>query len=367
MKYLRLIAILLMALPIIGFAQNNETSDLEILDGNNDGIINPYEALDVLLLMQKEAKGDLKLKDLKKAIDAYEKESNDEVNDILKELDANKNGIVEFSEVDDEEFLMFLLMMDTDKSESVTKKEMNDFNFEDAFFLSDKEIKKEIKNNFNEFSKTDIIVLSELNDTIRVNFEEWDLNRNGLLTKQEAFDFVKADNSPAFFTVVGDTAFMKGVINSSTPARVLELVFEHPNVKTISMINVPGSIDDVSNLRASLYVHQFELNTYLSETSSVASGGTDFFLAGKERTVKSGAKIGVHSWGGGAKAATELSKNHKAHKKYLNYYRIVNIPEEFYWYTLEAAPAKSIHFMTEDEIELFKIRTKYKKGIENEH
>ena len=84
---------------------------------------------------------------------------------------------------------------------------------------------------------------------------------------------------------------------------------------------------------------------------------SDFFLAGKERTVAKGAKIGVHSWSGGAKPATELSKNHKAHKKYLDYYNIMNIPDEFYWYTLDAAPAGDIHFMTEEEIEKYKIKT----------
>ena len=89
----------------------------------------------------------------------------------------------------------------------------------------------------------------------------------------------------------------------------------------------------------------------------IASGGTDFFLAGKHREVAEGAKIGVHSWAGGTKAATDLPKRHKAHKKYLNYYNQVNIPEDFYWYTLDAAPAESIHNMTEEEIMKYRIRT----------
>jgi hypothetical protein len=94
------------------------------------------------------------------------------------------------------------------------------------------------------------------------------------------------------------------------------------------------------------------------DSNKVASGGTDFFLAGRERTVVNGAMIGVHSWGGGPKAATELPKKHRAHKKYLEYYRAIDIPEEFYWYTLDAAPASDIHFMTEEEIIKYKIRTK---------
>jgi hypothetical protein len=34
----------------------------------------------------------------------------------------------------------------------------------------------------------------------------------------------------------------------------------------------------------------------------------------------------------------------------LNYYKVVGIPQAFYWCTLEAAPASDIHIMTEDEI-----------------
>ena len=358
MKYLKKLAIILMTLPFMGIAQNNEISDLKILDSNQDGIINPYEALDVILLIQKESKGDLRLKDLKKTLNEYEKDSKDELNDIMKELDANKNGVIEFSEVDDKEFMMYLSMMDVDKSESVTKTELYNFNFEDAFFLNDKELKKEIKNIFNEYTKSEIIDLNKLNDTIRVYFEEWDLNRDGQVNKTEAFDYMKPNNMPVSFEIKANVAYMKGVICASTPAKVLELMFEYPNVKTIEMIHVPGSIDDVSNLRASLYVHQFGLNTHLNDRSIIASGGTDFFLAGKERTVMQGAKIGVHSWGGGTKPATELSKNNKAHKKYIDYYKIVNIPTDFYWYTLEAAPANDIHFMTEEEIKKYKVRTK---------
>jgi len=351
-----LIAIWLLALPIIGIAQNKQPSDFEIFDSNKDGLINPYEAFDILLMMRKDSKEDISLKNISKLTVKIKKEQNQESLDLLKDVDKNGNDIIEFSEVDDE-ILSFLVLMDKDKSKSVTKQEMFNFNIEDALFLNDKNIKKEIKQIFKEFAKTETIVLNELNNTIRADFEKWDLNRNEQVSKQEAYDYMKADNTPVAFKIDGNIAYMTGVITASTPAKVLELVFEHPNVKTIEMIHVPGSIDDVSNIRASLYVHQFELNIRLNERSIIASGGTDFFLAGKERTVAKGAKIGVHSWSGGSKPATELSKKHKAHKKYLDYYRIVNIPDEFYWFTLEAAPAHDIHFMTEEEIEIYKIRT----------
>ena len=66
MKYIKLIAICLMASPIMGIAQNKQTSDFEILDSNQDGLINPYEALDVLLMMSENNKKDIRLKDISK-------------------------------------------------------------------------------------------------------------------------------------------------------------------------------------------------------------------------------------------------------------------------------------------------------------
>ena len=357
MKNIKILAICLLALPFIGIAQNKQSSNFGILDSNQDGLINPYEALDVLLLMRKESKEDLRLDDITELVKEAKEVQNQEVLDLLKDLDENKNDIIEFSEAN-EEVLSMLKYMDMDKNKEVTKQELLQFNFEDAFFLSEKEIEKEVKYLFKDVSKSKNIVLKDLADENSVELEEWDRNKDGQVERQEAYDYLKADNSPAIFRVEGEIAMMTGVICSSTPAKVLELIFEHPQVNTIEMIHVPGSIDDVSNLRASLYVHQFGLNISLNQNSIIASGGTDFFLAGKERTVVKGAKIGVHSWSGGSKAATELSKKHKAHQKYLDYYRIVNIPDSFYWYTLEAAPADDIRFMTEEEIQLYKIRTK---------
>lgn len=357
MKYILFIAVCLISLANIGFAQKKQISDFAILDANKDGLINPYEAFDMLLTIQK-GKKSVRLNKFSSQMKKMQEEEAEEMQEMFSELDKNKNGQVEFDEAEkEEEVFEFVVLMDKDNSKSVSKDEMMSFNFEEAFLLSDKDVKREIKSLFREYTKTDFIVLSQLHDSVRRHIEEWDKNADGQVSKEEAYYFMKANNTPVSFKVEGDVAYMTGVITSSTPAKVLELIFEHSEVKTIEMLLVPGSIDDVANLRASLYVNKFNLNTRLNANSSVASGGTDFFLAGKKRTVAEGAKIGVHSWAGGLKPATELSKSHKAHKKYLNYYEIVNIPSSFYWYTLEAAPAESIHYMTEEEVKLYNIRT----------
>lgn len=160
------------------------------------------------------------------------------------------------------------------------------------------------------------------------------------------------------FTVDGDTAVMTGVINSKTITDVENLIKDHPNVTTIIMKDVPGSMDDLANLEASRLVRAHGFNTYVPGDGIIASGGTDFFCAGVKRTIEDGAQIGVHSWGGdGIEDASTLPKDHVEHKKYLDYYKEMGIPEDFYWFTIKAAPASDIHMMSKGELETYRLAT----------
>lgn len=334
----------------------NKVSNMEFLDSNKDGVISPYEALDVLLLMQKE-NGEIATEDIADIVAKYEKEQQKEGEDIFKDVDKNNNNSIEMNEAP-EEMLGFLQLMDTDGSNSVSKEEMNNFNFEKAMFPGEAALKQQAKEILQQFSGgKEYVVIKNAPKEVQGEIVVWDSNDDGKLNENEIFKGLESGASTAKFEVKGAIAYMNGTISSSTPAAVLELIFKHPEVRTIEMLQVPGSIDDVANLRASLYVHKFGLNTRVNSKSMIASGGTDFFLAGKKRTVEKGAKIGVHSWAGGATAATDLPKSDEAHKKYLDYYTKVNIPTGFYWYTLKAAPASSIHNMTEEEIKKYKVRT----------
>ncbi len=154
-----------------------------------------------------------------------------------------------------------------------------------------------------------------------------------------------------------DTLYMKGVIYSNTLVDIKEILDKNPEVTTLVMEEVAGSIDDEVNLVASQEIRKRNINTYLPKDGTVASGGTDMFLAGKERAVHSTAKLGVHSWSGGDKVALDYPREDEAHKKYLDYYIDMQIPTDFYWYTLEAAPADDIHWMTVDEIKKYHVTT----------
>ncbi|MEP1095780.1 MAG: hypothetical protein ABJG78_11765 [Cyclobacteriaceae bacterium] len=155
--------------------------------------------------------------------------------------------------------------------------------------------------------------------------------------------------------VSGDTVFMNGDIYKGTLTDMEELLKAHPEITTLVMNYVPGSIDDEANLLASREIRKNKINTYVPEGGMIASGGTDMFLAGVKRNAHETAKIGVHSWGGGDKMATEYPREDEVHEIYLDYYEEMSIPLEFYWYTLEAASADSIHWMTVEEIKKYQV------------
>ena len=171
------------------------------------------------------------------------------------------------------------------------------------------------------------------------------------------------EEQPASFTFKNDddssdTVYMNGVIGSDTLTVMQDLFNTYPQIKTLVMQNVPGSMDDEINLLASMEIRNRGINTHIPADGMVASGGSDMFLAGVKRSIAPGAKIGVHSWSDGSgKAALDYPREHQAHVIYLDYYNAIGITTDFYWYTLEAAPADSIHWMTAEEIALYGVLT----------
>ena len=166
----------------------------------------------------------------------------------------------------------------------------------------------------------------------------------------------------ATFEIEGETAFMYGVIDHTTPAVVQALVDDHPEVTRIVMVDVPGSDDDPANLEASRLVREHGLTTVVSSNGVIASGGVDFFTAGKYRVVEPCGKLGVHSWDedgpdGSIIFGNEVPRDHEIHAMFLEFYREMDIPEDFYWFTLEAAPSKRIHWMSDEEIVLYGLVT----------
>ena len=158
-------------------------------------------------------------------------------------------------------------------------------------------------------------------------------------------------------SVRGDLLFVKGVVNRRSALRVHKALLTAPDVGVVVLTHVPGSAHDPTNLELGLMLRQANYTTYLPSGGQVASGGTDLLLAGILRIVERGAKIGVHSWSDGSATGDTFSREAEAHRIYLDYYRALAIDQEFYWFTLRAAPADGMHWMTDSEMAKFSVYT----------
>jgi beta-lactamase class D len=152
------------------------------------------------------------------------------------------------------------------------------------------------------------------------------------------------------FTVDGETLYMQGEINSKTDEQFEEIIAENPQIKTIVECIVPGSLDDDTMIPLSYRVRELGLNTHLTSTSDIASGGVDFFLAGVERSMEEGAKIGVHSWSDGTRDAKDYPRDASEHDANSKYIADMLGDDAFYWFTIYAAPADDIYYMTSAEV-----------------
>ncbi len=159
----------------------------------------------------------------------------------------------------------------------------------------------------------------------------------------------------------GDEAYINGVLGKKFYKRFKKFIKENPEIKTIVFEEVPGSINDEWNVKSCVLLHQSGFNTRLTSNSMIASGGVDLFISGNKRYIEKGAKIGVHSWSDGKKDGADYPRDDEGHQIFFDMFEKINMDTAFYWFTLRAAPAESIHFMTEEEIELYQLKKDIQK------
>ena len=148
---------------------------------------------------------------------------------------------------------------------------------------------------------------------------------------------------------------LNGVINSSALEEFKSVAGENPMVRRIEIVNCEGSINDEVNLELAKYIYEQQYDIHLLANGLIASGGTDLFLAGRKRSKGANTRIGVHSWSGGKnEKATDFPVGHENHLPYITYYKAVGYSqqeaEDFYYFTINAAAADDIHWMTDAEI-----------------
>lgn len=165
--------------------------------------------------------------------------------------------------------------------------------------------------------------------------------------------------------IKGNEAFLSGDLGTITFYQIERMVAEHPEVKTLVLTQISGSINDQVNVHTGRLVRKAGLTTKVLADSEIASGGVDLFCAGKERIVEKGARIGIHSWCCfNDLTAIELPKDHPAHQDQIQYFTLMMGPENgpaFYFKTLEAAEFDGIYWMTDQEIIDWKVATTFKQ------
>lgn len=328
---------------------------VDILDSNGDGILDPYEALDALLTIQKELDGKpVTLEALAQLEAEWAADEESEVSELFDQLDEDGDGRLSRDEMD-EDILEYEDVIDSNKDGFITPEEIMAVEDLDPMFMDEDEIEKEVNSIFAEYDRNwdGIIKKREAKRDWNGFIKEMDRNLDKRVTRDEVMEVFVADNKIMDFDIKDGTAHVSGVITTETPADVLRLLYEHPEVHTLELNYISGSLDDEANLRACQYIRDRGLMTIVPSGCMVASGGTDLFLSGLYRSCGEHALIGVHSWSWMGDDGDELPRDHVEHEAYLEFYRDMDIPDDFYWFTLEAAPADDIHWMTPDELQQF--------------
>ena len=343
--------------PPVAELSHPESSQLfDLLDTGRDGSLSPFEALDALLVISEE--GPLTRETLGAFLSEYAEEELADRRDFFEMGDSDGDGRLLLDDLPSGSTSM-MSSLDTDGDGALSWSEFRLANIETSELMAR-----------GEGAELYAELVEEIGEPVRLEgapldlveeLREFDVDGDRTITQEEIEQVIRKELAGTTFEVTGELAIMQGVIGATTPSSVLELAFMNPEVRTIVLTNMPGSIDDWAMMRAGRYIRQLGLDTHVPADSEVASGATDLFLAGEHRSAEPGARFGIHSWGGGPVVATDLPpvlatdlpRDHEDHLEYLDYYEEMGIPAEFYWRTLSAAPAEDIHWMTEEELERF--------------
>lgn len=151
-----------------------------------------------------------------------------------------------------------------------------------------------------------------------------------------------------------DALVLTGTLGWKSYAIMADAIAANPDVSVLQLQQSDGSVDDAINMHTARLVRAAGLTTFVPADGEIASGAVDMFAAGVDRIVEPGAKLGVHSWccSEDGTPVTELPRDHPEHAAQLAYFTEMLGPKqgpEFYFFTLNAAPAEEIKIMTAEE------------------
>lgn len=166
-------------------------------------------------------------------------------------------------------------------------------------------------------------------------------------------------NPDARFTLVVEDsiAYAYGGTDADSFNDVRLQLDANPQLETIVLKNVPGTTHLSENTRIAQMIRARGLNTRLESGSFIASGGVDLFLAGNERTMECGARIGVHSWQNDQGESPRTLGHDPIESRMEAFHRSLDVDPEFYSFARDAAPHSALYFLSRDDLQRFNLLT----------
>ncbi len=160
----------------------------------------------------------------------------------------------------------------------------------------------------------------------------------------------------------GDRAVVSGQLGRGTLDQIVHLVNWHPEVGTLVLANVPGSVDPDAVFAAGRLLREVGLATEVPADGFVAGGGVDLFAAGAARTLGEGASLAVRAWEDPADdvRADRLPPGDDRHDPFLTYLAEMLgdvAGPDFYFFSINAAAPDELHLMSDAEIARYKLVT----------
>ncbi|RXJ69483.1 alpha/beta hydrolase [Veronia nyctiphanis] len=159
--------------------------------------------------------------------------------------------------------------------------------------------------------------------------------------------------------IKGKDAYIVGLFNTLSYDIVVNKLENNPQVDRLILTVNPGSLDDEETFKLGRYLRDKGLNTHLLSKSVVASGAVDLFLSGKKRTVEMRAQLGVHSWSDGFNEASDFPVDDPAHHLNAKYIEDMLGKDDFYWFTINSAPADDMYWMKANDLSKFGVVTEH--------
>jgi hypothetical protein len=129
-----------------------------------------------------------------------------------------------------------------------------------------------------------------------------------------------------FVVIDAGHAALVDATDGHSPARFAAMLRAYPAIRTLELVDCPGTYDDTANLQLGRMIRAHALVTDVPPGGSVRSGAVELFLAGISRHAAPDADFGVHAWQDDAgRGPADFAANAPVNRAYLEYYRAMGM------------------------------------------